>query len=1193
MVRRSRLIAALCIATMLATSVPAVGAGAPVPILSAIENPGYARLYVRLPAPDAQEVTATGNANIVILKFAEPVSVNPSVFAEQAPSFVAAAAMSADKRSIRIALMRPARLQNSKSGALLAFDLVAPDQPSPAAVTVDADRKPNPAAKSDPGKPGAATKPGAEVIPNADEPLKNAAIPPNAPRVIVDVASGREYSRIQIRSTSPYQVTRAGDRVAVRLPGAQGYDLARLRTDPPKNVKDAARRYEGGGSFLDIALVPGAGIRHFREGGNIIVDVLPPGVPVEALPPTEAAKPPTSASTQTASNTKTPMTTDTPVGGDAAAPAITNPVPENGVVQVEVTQKGKALELQFPFAAPVAAAMFRRGDAIWILFEANAKIDAAAIPANGKPVKTVSPVLAPGVSGLRLTVSPGTRANPVALGGRWRVTLEDAAVPVGRSVAVRRETGADGIQRLDVDVSDAAGARWLSDPSVGDRIGVGFVYGPTTAVTAQRSFVEAALPPTFHGVLVTARADGVDIRPAPGRFVVGRPGGLSASMDLMEEEKPTSPAFIDFANWRAGPAADFTKNRAKLEVAAASEMGDAKSNGQKRLDLARFLLAWELPQEAMGILRTVVSDNPAMATKAEIAGLQGVALAMMGRNRSALDVLTGPSVASDPAAALWRGLANVALEDWQQARTEFDAGVTALENFAPEQRSRFQEASARAALAMGDLGMARRDGLAARLDARSDETKLRAALVLAQMAAAGGATDQALNAFKLIEAAGMRELAVRAALAAASLEADKAIVPPEKSIEAIDSLRYAWRGDALEIDILRRLGKLHLDAGRLREGLEVMRGAITLRSDLPASRRMRDDMSLLFRKLFLEGEAEKLDPFQALALFYDFSDLTPVGPDGDRLIRNLADRLVALDLLPQATELLKHQVDKRLEGFPKAQIATDLAALYMLDGKPQDALNTIQTSRVAQLPERLNAPRRLIEAAALARLGRSDHALEVMAFDKTPDGRALRTEIYWGAKQWPEAATSAMGGVPAPTAEFTPTQAADLMRSIVAYTLAGDRGAVAGIGSRYGNAMRETAFSGSFDALTGTEAPTSQQIDTVVRELGQEAGFERLLKGMRLRVAEAAEGVPTALALSPDVVTDGSATRAVASATPRRPAPRRPAAAPRSPASAQNTARPPVANSRIITGVPTAPSATPTPPPQRVASVTRPDGGSR
>ena len=75
----------------------------------------------------------------------------------------------------------------------------------------------------------------------------------------------------------------------------------------------------------------------------------------------------------------------------------------------------------------------------------------------------------------------------------------------------------------------------------------------------------------------------------------------------------------------------------------------------------------------------------------------------------------------------------------------------------------------------------------------------------------------------------------------------------------------------------------------------------------------------------------------ALSLFYDFRDLTPVGRRGDEMIRKLADRLVSVDLLDQAAELLQHQVDNRLQGAARAQVAVRLAVIYLMARKPDRA----------------------------------------------------------------------------------------------------------------------------------------------------------------------------------------------------------------------------------------------------------------
>src|SRR5262249_41022359 len=155
------------------------------------------------------------------------------------------------------------------------------------------------------------------------------------------------------------------------------------------------------------------------------------------------------------------------------------------------------------------------------------------------------------------------------------------------------------------------------------------------------------------------------------------------------------------------------------------------------------------------------------------------------------------------------------------------------------------------------------------------------------------------------------------------------------------------------------LGDVYSQQGRWRDALEVMQTAADRFPNDPAARQLRVDMSTLFEQLYLDGEADQLQPIEAVGLFYEFSDLTPVGPNGDRMVRLLAGRLVNVDLLEQAAQLLQHQVDERLQGLGKAQVAADLAAIYLMDHKPDKALVTIDTTRQPNMPANLLADRHI------------------------------------------------------------------------------------------------------------------------------------------------------------------------------------------------------------------------------------------
>src|SRR6202042_2552744 len=107
-----------------------------------------------------------------------------------------------------------------------------------------------------------------------------------------------------------------------------------------------------------------------------------------------------------------------------------------------------------------------------------------------------------------------------------------------------------------------------------------------------------------------------------------------------------------------------------------------------------------------------------------------------------------------------------------------------------------------------------------------------------------------------------------------------------------------------------------------------------------------------------------------------YRDLPPIVPRGDDMMRPLADRLVAVDLLDQAAELLQYQVDKRLEGAARAQVAARLSMVYLTNHKPERAINALRSTRIADLSGELRQQRLLLEARAQSDVGRHDLALD-------------------------------------------------------------------------------------------------------------------------------------------------------------------------------------------------------------------------
>src|SRR5690606_12019045 len=130
-----------------------------------------------------------------------------------------------------------------------------------------------------------------------------------------------------------------------------------------------------------------------------------------------------------------------------------------------------------------------------------------------------------------------------------------------------------------------------------------------------------------------------------------------------------------------------------------------------------------------------------------------------------------------------------------------------------------------------------------------------------------------------------------------------------KATETLSAETLLWRGDALEANMQSFLAQLYFRNGDYRLGFETVRAAVSNYPDSVPVNALRDQAQSMFADLFLNGLAESIGPVEALGIYYDFRQLTPPGARGDEMIRNLARRLVRVDLLDQAAELLQYQLD--------------------------------------------------------------------------------------------------------------------------------------------------------------------------------------------------------------------------------------------------------------------------------------------
>ena len=242
-----------------------------------------------------------------------------------------------------------------------------------------------------------------------------------------------------------------------------------------------------------------------------------------------------------------------------------------------------------------------------------------------------------------------------------------------------------------------------------------------------------------------------------------------------------------------------------------------------------------------------------------------------------------------------------------------------------------------------------------------------------------------------------------------------------------------------------------------------------------------------------------MEPIEALTLYYDYREFTPPGARGDEMVRNLARRLVKVDLLSQAAELLDYQISNRLEGAAKAQIAADLAVIDIADRNPQRALEALNASRMAGLPPSLERQRRILEARALIDSGREDLALDLLAAMDGRDADLLRIDAHWRSKRYRDASElierlySNVGD----TMPLTPTARSNIVRAAVGFVLADDRIGVSRLRSKFGTAMSDSPEWPLFNFITGEIEVTSNEFRKVAKQVADIDSLDAFLSSYR------------------------------------------------------------------------------------------------
>lgn len=835
-----------------------------------------------------------------------------------------------------------------------------------------------------------------------------------------------------------------------------------------------------------------------------------PAAPLSLLPKK-------SASAATGAEAPPPAERETTAAAEEA-PAAADAARENGAAAEEAAAKKAAASptavLRFPWKQPVGASVFRRGATMWVVFDRPSKQDLPALEAaGGNLVGPIEQLPAKRTTVLRMRAVPGIGPSVRRDGLAWIVALGSKAAEAERPIEPVIEPASPVGPRLLLPVADPGEPIAVVDPEVGDRLVVVPVVPLGHGIRRGYDYPELRLLPTVQGIAIQPRIDDLRVRALTRGVEITSARGLSLS-PVSEEDR---------AKARLRPATDLTRvleagalphtprervlsRRQALISAAASASAAARQRA--RLTLARFDLANGLAVESLGVLETIAADEPAITETAEFRLLRGAANMLAGRLAAAAADLTHSSLDGNDEGTLWRAALRAEEGDAAAAAGDLLRTAPIAANYPSALRVPLNLLVTKAAIAAGKAQQARAylDVLRAEGPDRPPESRLD--YLAGGVRAIEGDSKGALQLWSKVAEGSDRWSRPRAALARVELLLKEDRMTPGEAAAALDALRYEWRGDAFEFALERRLGELYLADGQYAAGLRALRRAVSVGGKAPAAEQLTQQMAKTFEALFLEGKADSLPPLTAIALYDEFRELTPPGDKGNEMIRRLADRLVAVDLLGRAAKLLEDQVRFRVKDTTRARVGARLALVYLLDRKPEAALKAIGASAAEEVPGPLAAQRRHLEARALAGLGRHREALAMLEGDDSGEADQIRAEVLWKAGEWKRAAEVlrrvAHAAGARPGRPLDEKQARIVMDRAIALTLAGNELAVARLRENYGAAMDGAPYRDAFRLIAGGEVGTTTDVRAAISARVKDTeNFQSFLAAYRDRLRQA------------------------------------------------------------------------------------------
>ena len=792
-------------------------------------------------------------------------------------------------------------------------------------------------------------------------------------------------------------------------------------------------------------------------------------------------------------------------------------VAQDGLASVGAAQQvdGDAVGIRIDWDEPVAAAVFRRVGYLWVIFDKATKIDIEGLrSAGGNIIRSVEQLPHDRATMIRLTTLSGVNPSLKRDGLAWILEFRQQPLQPLSAIEINPQPHSPIGARLFMSVTEPGAGIVMTDPAVGDNLVVVPVIPLGYGIPQAHEYPQARILQSSQGLVLKPRTDdvrvrslrqGVEVTSGSGLILSDVPAALAAESKIGgNSSMRTYSRLFDLNKWRQVDVETFNAKKQELQRAAAD--APTADRERARMELARFFFANDYGHEALGVLRDIARDNPEITETAEYRGISGAVNTLMRRFEDAHEDLNHSSVDDNDEGVFWRAVLQAYEGDLPGAAADIRRMGGVLRPYPKPLKIPLGTLAAEASIVLGDI---RQSIQYIETMRANDPTLAQTAnldLIEGRLLELSGDFDGAIGKWEKVQDGPHRPSRAKAAVARAELLLRTDQIDRFEAIQELENLRFAWRGDELEFNLLRRLGELYLEIGDYRNGLRTLRQAATHFRDYENAPQVTEQMTEAFTGLYLDNRADNLQPITAIALYDEFKELTPPGDLGDEMIRKLADRLVDVDLLDRAAGLLSGQVEFRLQGLDKARVGAQLALVHILALEYDLASEALENSEMEDLPEDLAVQRRHLMARAMMGQEQTDEALVLLNDDISHDAELLRTEIFWSDKNWGQAVKSLKRLLKSTNAKankpIDQKQGEYLLNLAIAMTLSGDEQGISRMRVDYGAAMDETTYRDAFRLIASSQNAGLIDYSAIAGKVADVENFKAFMAVYQERIKE-------------------------------------------------------------------------------------------